>query len=151
MSRQSLTLPYIGREHFLRPPDMPQLLLEGYSIDEILQLPNSDMENIILSGEVVVFKAGSANILGKFRVENDCLLLELAHIDGGGEGALPSIASLANRYAQRESLQFVEWRVHAVHCANPNPKLRRVLVRKGFVVKTIDGVGECYWLRTAAA
>lgn len=75
--------------------------------------------------------------------------MELAHVDGGGEGALPALASLANRYAQREGLQFLEWRVHAVHCAKPNLKLRRVLERRGFVVRELPDVGECFWLRSA--
>lgn len=76
-------------------------------------------------------------------------MLELGHVDGGGEGALPGLAALAARYARREHLAFIEWRVHAVHCARPNLKLRRVLERRGFIVRKIDGVGECYWLRAA--
>ena len=126
---------------------MSTLLLEGYTTDEILGLPNEDLNAIILQDEPLVFKAGSANILGKFKVADGTLFLELAQIDGGGEGALPSLASLATRYARREGLQFIEWRVHAVHCAAPNLKLRRVLERKGFVIRDIVGVGECYWKR----
>ena len=126
---------------------MSQVLLEGYTVDEVLQLPNEELQAIVLRDEPLVFKAGSANMLGRFNVDDDALVMELAHIDGGGEGALPSVASLANRYARREGLAFVEWRVHAVHCANPNLKLRRVLERRGFVVRNIPGTGECYWLR----
>jgi hypothetical protein len=33
----------------------------------------------------------------------------------------------------------VEWVVHAVHCSKPNPKLKRVLERKGFIIKEVDG------------
>ncbi len=126
---------------------MPQVLIEGYTVDEVLDLPNDQLQAIVLRDEPLVFKAGSANMLGKFRVHDDTLFMELAHIDGGGEGALPSLAALASRYAKRERLSFVEWRVHAVHCAKPNLKLRRVLERKGFVVREVEGVGECYWLR----
>lgn len=126
---------------------MSQILIEGYTADEILQLPNEELYSIVLRDEPLVFKAGSANMLGKFKVTADTLIMELAHIDGGGEGALPSLASLASRYAKREGLEFIEWRVHAVHCAKPNLKLRRVLERRGFVVREIDGTGECYWLR----
>jgi len=129
---------------------MPQILLEGYTIDEVLQLPNEELQAIVLRDEPLVFKAGSANMLGRFKVESNALIMELAHIDGGGEGALPSVASLASRYAQREGLAFIEWRVHAVHCASPNLKLRRVLERKGFVVRNVPGTGECYWLRVPA-
>ncbi|EJL85114.1 hypothetical protein PMI15_01908 [Polaromonas sp. CF318] len=126
---------------------MSQILLEGYTVDEVLDLPTEELQAIVLRDEALVFKAGSANMLGKFKIQGDALLMELAHIDGGGEGALPSLAALASRFARREGLSFVEWRVHAVHCATPNLKLRRVLERKGFAVRDIAGVGECYWLR----
>lgn len=130
---------------------MPQVLLEGYTVDEVLDLPTDGLQAMVLRDEPLVFKAGSANMLGKFKVQGDTLLMELAHIDGGGEGALPSLAALASRFAKREGLAFVEWRVHAVHCATPNLKLRRVLERKGFAVREISGVGECYWLRVPVA
>jgi hypothetical protein len=68
---------------------------------------------------------------------------------GEARGALPALASLASRYAQRQKLEAIEWRVHAVHCARPNPKLRRVLERRGFAVRDVSGVGECYTLRGA--
>ena len=126
---------------------MPPVLLEGYTVDEILALPAQELQAIVLSNEPLVFKAGSANLLGRFVATADTLVIELAHVDGGGEGALPSLASLVSRYAKREGLAFVEWRVHAVHCARPNLKLRRVLERRGFVVREVEGVGECYWLR----
>lgn len=128
---------------------MSQVLLEGYTVDEILELPNDELQAIVLRDESLVFKAGGAIILGSFKVTADTLVMELAHIDGGGEGALPSLAALASRYAKREGLSFIEWRVHAVHCAKPNLKLRRVLESRGFIVREIAGVGECYWLRSS--
>jgi hypothetical protein len=126
---------------------VPQVLVEGYTIDEVLALPNEDLEAIVLRDEPMVFKAGSASMLGRFKVQDGTLFIELAHIDGGGEGALPSVASLASRYAKREGLPFIEWRVHAVHCAKPNMKLRRVLEKRGFTIREVEGVGECYWLK----
>jgi hypothetical protein len=116
---------------------MPQLLLEGCTIDEILGLPSEELQAIVLRDEPLVFKAGSANLLGKFNVADGTLFMELAHIDGGGEGALPALAALANPYAAREKLGFVEWRVHAVHCAKPNLKLRRVLERRALHVRIV--------------
>lgn len=127
---------------------MSSILIEGYSADEILALPNAELQAIVLRDEPLVFKAGSANLLGRFLVDSaSTLVLELAHIDGGGEGALPAIASVASRYAKREGLSTIEWRVHAVNCATPNLKLRRVLERRGFVVQDVPGTGECYFLR----
>lgn len=126
---------------------MTQVLLEGYTPDEVLSLTNEELQAIVLRDEPLVFKVGTANILGRFKVEEGTLVIELGHIDGGGEGALPSLASLVNRYAKREGLAFIEWRVHAVHCAKPNLKLRRVLERRGFAIREVPGVGECYWQR----
>ena len=120
------------------------LLIEGYTPDEILARPNEELRAIVLSDEPLVFKAGSANLLGRFKVEGGGLVMELAHVDGGGEGALPALAALARRYAVREQLSSIDWRVHAVHCARPNLKLRRVLERRGFEIVTVVGIGECY-------
>lgn len=122
------------------------LLVEGYTPDEILAMPNEELRAIVLSDEPLVFRAGSANLLGRFSVEGAALVMELAHVDGGGEGALPALAALARRYAIREKLTSIDWRVHAVHCARPNLKLRRVLERRGFEVVCVAGVGDCYQL-----
>ncbi|HEU0179940.1 MAG TPA: hypothetical protein VFV58_37375 [Blastocatellia bacterium] len=73
--------------------------------------------------------------------------LELAHIEGGGEGALPTIAALAEKYAWQNNLMAVEWIVHAVDCANPNPKLRRVLEQRGFQIQDVPGYGRTFYLR----
>jgi len=130
---------------------MSQVLIEGYTVEEVLALSNEELNAIVLRDEPLVFKAGSANLLGRFKVEKKALIMELAHVDGGGEGALPTLVALASRYAAREALEYIEWRVHAVHCARPNLKLRRVLERRGFSVRNLEGVGECYWLRQAAS
>jgi len=123
-----------------------QVLFEGLSEDEILTLPPETFEQLILLGEPIVFRAGSAVILGSFRISCDQLVVELAQIDGGGEGVLPSLASLARRYAQLRELSGVEWIVHAVSCAKPNLKLRSVLERRGFSIQQIAGIGEAYHL-----
>jgi hypothetical protein len=122
------------------------VLIEGYSVDEILGLSNEQLDQFVFCGEPIVFRVGSAEILGNFERTPDRIILELAHIDGGGEGALPALGALASRYAARENLGFLEWRVHAVHCANPNPKLRRVLQKRGFKIREVAGAGECYHL-----
>jgi hypothetical protein len=75
------------------------VLIEGYSVDEILRLSNEQLDQFVFCGEPIVFRAGSAEILGKFERTPDRLILELAHIDGGGEGALPALGALASRYA----------------------------------------------------
>lgn len=127
---------------------MHNILIEGYTIDEILDLPNEQLQAIVLRDEPLIFKIGTANILGSFKITSNTLRLELAQIDGGGEGALPSLAALANRYAKGQGLAYVEWYVHAVRCAKPNLKLRHVLERRGFAVRQVPDIGECYWLKS---
>ena len=123
-----------------------QVKFEGLTEEEILDLPKDTVEALILIGEPIVFRAGSATILGSFRLRSDRLVIELAQIEGGGEGVLTSLASLAKRYAKLNGLANIEWIVHAVYCAKPNLKLRRVLERRGFEVKQVEGVGEAYHL-----
>jgi hypothetical protein len=120
--------------------------IEGYTPEEILSLEDEQIEAFFLTGTPLAFRAGSAEILGQFEVKAERLVLELAHIDGGGEGVLPTLAALAKRYAQRRQLKAVEWIVYATNCARPNLKLRRVLERRGFQVIAIEGKGDCYHL-----
>jgi hypothetical protein len=123
-----------------------QILFEGLSEDEILQFPEQEIDELVFIGEPIVFRAGSASILGSFRIEQNRLILELAQIDCGGEGVLISLGSLAHRCAKLRGLKEVEWIVHAVSCTKPNLKLRRILERRGFEVKEIPGIGAVYHL-----
>jgi len=127
------------------PRPRREVLFEGLREDEILNLPKEAIAELVLIGEPMVFRVGSAVLLGSFKVEADRLVIELAQIDGGGEGVLVSLASLTRRYATLHGLSGVEWIVHAVSCAKPNLKLRRVLEHRGFAVKQVEGVGEAYY------
>jgi hypothetical protein len=122
---------------------MTQMLIEGYTLDEILNFPD-ELVKTFLPNAPIVLKAGSAEILGAVRIAHNRLVVELAQIDGGGEGVLPSLWILANRFAAKQNLSDVEWIVHAVDCAKPNLKLRRLLEKRGFVIENIDGVGKAY-------
>ncbi|MEM1177757.1 MAG: hypothetical protein AAGM22_05400 [Acidobacteriota bacterium] len=126
---------------------MPHIEFDGLTADELLALSASDFDELVLRDEPVLFRSGSADVLGRFSLVDSTLIIELAHIDGGGEGVLPAIASLASRVAAQRGLSELEWRVHAVNCARPNPKLRRVLERRGFVIRTIEDVGEVFFQR----
>jgi hypothetical protein len=125
---------------------MRQIEIEGYTADEILNLADEQFDALVLTGEPLVFRAGTAEILGEFRIKSNSLIVELAQIDGGGEGVLPTLTSLAHRYAKRRGLKRVEWIVHALNCAEPNLKLRRVMERRGFRVTNLEGVGEAFYL-----
>jgi len=123
-----------------------EILFEGLSENQILLLPADEIQNLILIGQPIVFRAGTASILGSFKIENSRLVVELAQIDGGGEGILIALSSLAHRFAETNLLQQVEWIVHAVSCAKPNLKLRRVLEKRGFELRDIPGIGTVYQL-----
>src|SRR5438445_699302 len=105
---------------------MARALIEGYTSEETLAFPTVELDGFLLCGHPVVLRIGSAEILGEFRAEAERLVIELAHVDGGGEGVLPAIWRFGREYARRRGSARVEWIVHAAQCANPNLKLRRV-------------------------
>jgi hypothetical protein len=80
--------------------NLRRILIEGYSVDEILALPNEQLDQLVFCGEPVIFRIGSLEILGRFEPKPDRLVLEPAHIGGGGECALPMLGALAARYVQ---------------------------------------------------
>jgi hypothetical protein len=122
-----------------------QVLIEGYTPEEILLLPDAQFETFVFTGEPLIFKAGTAQILGEFRLKSDRLTVELAQIDGGGEGVLPTLAALAERLARKRAVTQIEWIIHALNCAKPNHKLRRLLVRRGFTVEEVPNAGQAFY------
>jgi len=118
---------------------------EIFSEREIISLPASEIDGLILIGEPIIVRVGSASILGAFRIEENRLVIELAQIVGGGEGILIALSSLGRRFASLRGLTEIEWLVHAVSCAIPNLKLRRVLEMRGFEVKDHPKIGTVYY------
>jgi hypothetical protein len=129
-----------------QPDGVRRILIEGLEADEILALPDEHIAALVAVGPVV-FRAGSAEILGQIRLHPGSLMIELAQIDGGGEGVLPVLWRLAERFAWQRRLDAVEWVVHAINCAHPNLKLRRFLEKRGFEVRDVDGIGPAYYFR----
>ena len=120
------------------------ITFNGLTTDDIFCLPIDMLNREVVNGQFLVLRAGTADVLGRFWVDQDVLIVELGHIDGGGEGVLPALAVLARRYARQRGLVAVDWRVHAVTCREPNPKLRRLLDRRGFAVVDVPETGVCY-------
>lgn len=120
-----------------------EILIDGFSPNEILALPDERIAAWIMVGPIV-FRVGSAEILGAIRLTADRLTIELAQIDGGGEGVLPTLWLVAERYARLRGARQVEWIVHALNCVRPNLKLRRMMEKRGFVVATLPDVGAAY-------
>lgn len=123
-----------------------EIRIEGFTPDQILGFSDEQLDGLVFTGEPLVFRVGSAEVLGEFRISDATLEVELAQIDGGGEGVLPTLWLLAERYARRRELKRVDWIVHALNCAKPNPKLRRVLERKGFTVQRVRGDVDAFFL-----
>jgi hypothetical protein len=123
-----------------------KIRFEGLTQNELLALAPEDFDELVLVGRPIVFRVGSAEVLGEFRRDAEVLSLDLAHIDGGGEGVIPALASVAERYARLRGLRTIEWLVRATNCARPNPKLRALLEHRGFLVRTIPERGEAYHL-----
>ena len=111
-----------------------EIKIEGMSQEEILALPEKHLDALVFTGSPVVLRAGTAEVLGSFSCPGQALRIELAQIDGGGEGVLVLLTVLAKKIARRRGYQTLEWIVHAVDCADPNLKLRRVLGLRGFEV-----------------
>ena len=123
-----------------------EILVEGMSVREFLGLPAAELDALLLRPERIVFSVGTAEVLGSFRVRERSLVVELGHIDGGGEGVLRALRLMAQRYAKDRGLTTIEWLVHALNCPRPNPKLRRVLDKRGFSVQDVPGTGRVYRL-----
>jgi hypothetical protein len=124
-----------------------EILIEGLTPDELLNL--AELEDLTITGAPVIFRAGSADILAEFSIKDRTLRVELAVVERGGEGVLPTVISVIERSATSRQLTAIEWWIYARNCAAPNEKLERLLRRLGFVVREDLAGSECYWARTS--
>lgn len=125
----------------------PEILIEGLSSEELVEL--DDLESLVVTGAPVIFRAGSANILAEFSIEDQILSVELAVVENGGEGVMPTLISIIERSAVKRGFIAIEWWVYARNCSVPNPKLERVLKLLGFQIRKDQAGSECYWLRNS--
>ena len=56
---------------------MPQLLFDGYTIDEVLDLSHAEFQAFVLAEETLAFKAGGDASPGKFSIAALALLAGL--------------------------------------------------------------------------
>lgn len=125
---------------------MALINIEGLSISEILDWPTEYFDELVLIDQPIVLNIGTAEVLGQFTVsEENRLVIELAQIDGGGEGVLPAITRVANHIARSKNLSEIESIVYAVHCSEPNLKLRAHLLKVGYKIKQVSGKGDVYY------
>jgi hypothetical protein len=101
--------------------------VEGYSPEELLALPAVELDAFVFVCRPVVVKLGSAELLAECSHRGATLLVDLAHIDGGGEGALPTLSAFLSRFAGRRGFEQI---------------------RRGFEVRTMGAMGDCYYKMT---
>lgn len=106
--------------------------IEGLTLGDLKALPPADLDELLSFGRPIAFRMGSATILAEFNRIDDELRVNLAHIEGGGEGVLLALWKLIEAYAANRQFPVIRWNVHARTCANPNPRLQRFLRARGF-------------------
>lgn len=121
------------------------LLIEGLKPDELIAL--EDLETYALAGRPIVINVGKAGVLAEFTRSPTELHVEIAVVERGGEGVLPALIDTIERSARRKNIPAIEWTVLARNCAEPNPKLEKVLKRTGFEIRKDPEGPEYYWQR----
>ncbi len=106
--------------------------IEGIPLESLRTLSRDEQNALLNFGTPVTFTMGTAIVLAEFNRSGNELIVNLAHIDGGGEGVLLSLWKAVETYATDRAYYGVQWNVHALTCAKPNPRLQRFLRRQGF-------------------
>src|ERR1700732_1829907 len=92
----------------------PKVLFEGLKEEEILDLPKETVEHLILLGEPIVFRVGSATLLGSFKVNCNHLVVELAPDRGRRQRRAGVCGFAGETIFQAAYIVGCEWIVHAV-------------------------------------
>lgn len=95
-------------------------------------MPLADVDALLAFGQPITFKMGTAEILAEFNHADEWLQVNLGHVDDGGEGVLVRLWKLIEAYARARGKAAIDWNVHALTCASPNPRLQQFLRAKGF-------------------
>ena len=106
--------------------------IEGATLAEFRQMPLGDIDVLLAFGRPVTFRMGTAEILAEFNNRGEWLQVNLGHIDDGGEGVLVRLWKLIETYARTKGYAAIDWNVHALTCARPNPRLQQFLRARGF-------------------
>jgi len=96
----------------------------------------------VLAGRPIVTRVGTADVLAEARRSGEALIVDLAHIDGGWEGAPPTLVAFLERYDRPRDCAEVRWAVRATNCARPNERPRSLLVRRGFTITRDPVLGD---------
>lgn len=124
-----------------------QILIEGYTRNELVSFDG--LETLVVTGEPIVFRVGSAEVLGQFSKKQDVLTAELSVVEDGGDGVLIALIGAIELWSRSNGIVAIEWIVYATNCAAPNPKLTRVLNGLGFTLRRLDNGADCFWRRVS--
>ncbi|MCW3847412.1 hypothetical protein OF829_09170 [Sphingomonas sp. LB-2] len=104
--------------------------IEGVTLAALRALPPGEQDALLAFGRPITFRMGTVTILAEFNRADRALEVNLAHI--GGEGVLVALWKAITAYAAERDYSAIIWNVHALTCANPNPRLQRFLRARGF-------------------
>ena len=121
--------------------------IEGVSLKTLRALPRDEQDALLAFGRPITFRIGTATVLAEFNPDGDALTVNLAHVDGGGEGVLVVIWKAVEAYAADRTYALLTWNVHALTCVRPNPRLRVFLARRGFIEVDHAKYGPVFTLR----
>ncbi|GGZ42309.1 hypothetical protein [Asticcacaulis endophyticus] len=106
--------------------------IEGVTLSELREMSRKDQDALVAFDRPLTFRMGTATILTQFEQSDGGLIVNLVHIDGGGEGILLRLWKLIDQWAKQREYGFVRWNVFAATCTTPNPRLQFFLQAKGF-------------------
>jgi len=109
-----------------------QIEIEGVALEALRKLSRPDQDALLSFARPISFTMGSATVLAEFNRDGPELIVNLAHIDGGGDGVLLILWKALRGYAAGRGYRSIRWNVHALTCAKPNPRLQRFLRTHGF-------------------
>ena len=110
---------------------MAGVLIEGFAAEELLSWPADKLRELVAVGRPIVFRAGSSTVLAAVQIEERRLIIELAHIDGGGEGVLPTLWRFGQSYARLNSLRRSNGWCTPLDARGPTHGFRRCSKRWG--------------------
>lgn len=128
-----------------KTPGRGNHLIDGFTPDELLAL--SGIDELAITDGPITFRVGSSEVLAQFSLTDKVLRVEIAVVEGGGDGVLNSLIRVIERGARSRDIIAIDWVVYATNCADPNPKLTSVLDRLGFELGKLENGADCYRLR----
>jgi len=106
--------------------------VEGLSLEEWRALSIEQRNALIPLGRAITFRIGTATVLAEADECGGVLIVNLAQIDGGGEGVLLRLWKLIATWALERGCTAIRWNVFAATCVDPNPRLQQFLRSNGF-------------------